>query len=324
MSPFELSDWARALVKLAEAREQESRTRAAFYDELLAIGCPDLAVDCVASGEEPCLAINEAWRWGRLTWGTVVLAGKPGRGKTVAAVRYAAVKPKGLANPRAFVTMWVEAERLEELEGWDRRKAKLIAAPRLVINDVPRRISAMAGKLIGHVLAVRGDLGRPSLVTTNLTQPEFAELVDLVADPADSPVLDRIRRGAWIEITGPSRRDPDEVPGGHRRALRITRDKAFVRLVELAGAMVRGDVEDRVSKAALRGAREAYESEVSLDGETSVCAALQRLLGVSDEQVRETIAELEAERERIVLAGSLSSQGRHDEAFAMLREEPEG
>ncbi len=260
------------------------------FDTLVAARAPLRELKAAWSHDlEPCRALTAAIRWAnehRL--GTLVLSGPVGRGKTVAAARYA------LSTNAA----WCHAPllALHAWEGAAKRIHALVDAHHLVLDEVGGTGTTIGPAVarVASVLSARHAAGRPTIVTTNLPQVEFAQIYDGTQDLDASRLLDRINdAGSWTFCD----REPDPTTRQARGSFRLqggcdfthNRYEAAQRSLRLLTAVESGDTRD------------------------SVLNELQEALDANDEQVRQLQDE--------VLAQDRNLATRIDEIAAALRTE---
>jgi DNA replication protein DnaC len=177
MKPETIPAW-----KLSYAKELASAKRA----QIVRLGLPEHAVTCCPPVERTLAmaAVQEPFT-------LLVLSGKPGTGKTVAACEWILEYLQTDANwteagtaiaLRSRPPLLVTAARLAR---WDRYEqepmAKLILAPRLAIDDLGAEYMDKNGfyaSLLDEVINERYAGHRPTLLTTNLNDVEFAARYD--------------------------------------------------------------------------------------------------------------------------------------------------
>ena len=210
---------------------------------------------------EPCRALTAAICWAKeRRVGTLVLSGPVGRGKTVAAARYA------LSTTAA----WCHAPllALHDWGGAAKRVHALIDAHHLVLDELggAGTTSGPAVARIASVLSARHAACRPTVVTTNLPQAEFARIYDGTDDLAASRLLDRINdSGSWVFCN----REPDpvtqETPGSFRQQggcnFAHNRYETAQRSLRLLTAVESGDTRNDVLDA-LQAALNANDDQV--------------------------------------------------------------
>lgn len=183
------------------------------FDALVAAGAPRRELGAAWSFDlEACVALTAAISWAKnCREGTLVLSGSVGRGKTVAAARYAL----------STMSAWCHAPLLA-LDEWSKAAKRidaLLTAQHLVVDEVggPGTTSGMAVARLSAILSSRHAAGKPTLITTNLPESEFARIYDGVkAD--ESRLIDRINdAGSWVScdrVHGPG--DGKDGPGSFR------------------------------------------------------------------------------------------------------------
>lgn len=216
------TDRAQALLALADTPLTEGgRSRRERWDglvsrfnALVAAGAPMRELSAAWSYDlEPCRALTAAVCWSQdKRQGTLVLGGRVGMGKTVGAARYA------LSTSAA----WCHAPLLA-LHDWttaDKRVQALIDAHHLVLDEVGGAGTTVGPAVprIAAVLTARHAACRPTLVTTNLSQVEFARTYDDAPKPEHSRLLDRIcDAGSWVFATREADPDTGKPRGSFRR-----------------------------------------------------------------------------------------------------------
>lgn len=164
------------------------------FRSLVAAGAPRRELASAWSYDlEPCIALTAAIDWAKAKHhGTLVLSGSVGRGKTVAAARYAL----------STMAAWCHAPLLA-LDEWSsaaKRVEALLESHHLVMDEVggPGTTTGMAVARISAILSARHAAERPTIVTTNLPEQEFAKIYDGV-ESSKSRLIDRINdAGSWI------------------------------------------------------------------------------------------------------------------------------
>lgn len=184
---------ARRQAALREQAEQERREQ---LSRLTSAGAPRKDVWRVVDGEldetKAIAAVRAAIR--RAEWLTV-LAGRPGVGKTTAAVDWLHRRGGG-----RFIT----APELQEMGLFDARgRRELVHAPAVVIDDLGAEYFDAGGAFASQLDAVinhRYAEVRPTLITTNLPSKDFRARYGV-------RVIDRIREaGRFVELAGKSLR----------------------------------------------------------------------------------------------------------------------
>jgi hypothetical protein len=212
-------------------------------------------------------AITVAESWGRRqSGGTLMLYGKPGRGKTVAACRYAVVsRAQWVYAPKIGVLSF--ADFADELK-------RLTSVRHLVIDEIGGQLTTgpIAVERIACVLNERHGNMLHTVCTTNLDEKPFAQVYDGVDDPAYSRILARIREdGRWLACNW---QDYRERPIDLDRA-RVDAARRFLQLVE-----------------------HARRVELGSEPVPSLLAELARLMRVTPDEVAERAAACSASRER--------------------------
>jgi DNA replication protein DnaC len=135
--------------------------------------------------------------------GAMVIAGNPGCGKTTAACWWLMefiIAPLTPRKAPRFTTAPAIA-RMNKFDG--RQMGDLIHAPRLVIDDLGVEYSDERGaflSLLDEIVDARYAAERPTLVTTNLADEDFAKRYD-------GRIYDRIRdAGGFYALDNPSMR----------------------------------------------------------------------------------------------------------------------
>lgn len=218
----------------AEKRAREAQQRQAEWarenwpDMVRDSGIPAVFADLIAAGPlEPTEAIMQVS--GGAPFGILVLAGKVGVGKSVAAAywllgdyapgssRAQAARPShppGLrplseyGQGRAAKPLWVSAARLARWERYDEKEMnRLLRASRLVIDDLYTEYSDAKGNfqvILDEVVNDRLGNRRPIVITTNVDVEGFKERYG-------ERIADRIRQyGRFVVFAGESLRRKDQ------------------------------------------------------------------------------------------------------------------
>jgi len=177
------------LDRRVHAKSQLARCRAAkvpakYHDEVLSI--------------DPCAALHAVRGVLSGAAQAAVLLGNPGSGKTLCAA-YALAERGGLFCPASSLDV-LSAETANLIE-------RLCAEPMAVLDDVGRGRSAtiLALDRTEDILCRRFDAGLPTIVTANVTRPEFWGLHAV----GGGRVLDRIGEKSITLCREASRRQPE-------------------------------------------------------------------------------------------------------------------
>jgi len=168
--------------------------RVDVFERLGSSGAPERELKAAWCHQlEPCNALSAAIGWANdARNGMLVLSGAVGRGKTVAAARYA------LSTSAA----WCHAPLLA-LDEWStaaKRVERFLGARHLVIDEIggPGTTNGTAVARISGILTARHAAARPTVVTTNLSEQEFARIYDGTKNTNESRLVDRVGgSGSW-------------------------------------------------------------------------------------------------------------------------------
>lgn len=255
-------DLAIVLMGFAEQHERVPRWRqvARRWADLEASSIPRRALLVTVSGNvERDDAIGWADHWvDEKCPGLLVFSGPVGTGKTVAAAWYASrtkarwltAAMMGLASPARAHAM------LEDL----------LEVPALVIDDIGAQgtTAPQAVERIATLIAGRHAAMRPTVITTNFDEKDFAERYDGVASSGQSRLFDRVREdGAWVPVVRTSRRTEDL----DLSRLKVDTAREAVSLLLHAEAVSRGDAADEAKLARLQEVLEVTDEQVDAEHE---------------------------------------------------------
>lgn len=257
-----------ALAELGRDRVARNAAKLEQIETAIRQGVPEaLIYACLAPDfDRGAQGVVAAVRWADTgAQGILVLDGKVGRGKSVAACRWA-VRTGARWVTAAEVSTWDWDAATEQTRIWTE-------APYLVVDELGGQGSTGEREVarLAVILAARWARLRPTLVTTNMRKVDFARVYD-DASERDSRLVDRIvERGEWLTLGGPNRRtNPAALEQGRQRLLGWRRLETMV--------------------ATVTAIADGYERA---DKDT----AIQRLvdaLAVTDEQLAEARAKLDA------------------------------
>jgi len=190
-------DAAARAERMREEAEVQRRRSEAVSKLKVASGIPELFLDIIeGSAFQATPATAEVERG---SFKILVLAGKPGNGKTVAACRWL-LDGLHAQRPPLFVT----AARLSR---WDRYDSsamdRLLLASRLVLDDLGEEFNDTKGNFLAvldETVCDRLSNKRATIVTTNLDVEQFTSRYGV-------RIRDRIREsGRWVGFAQPSMR----------------------------------------------------------------------------------------------------------------------
>lgn len=190
-------DAAARAERIREEAEAQRQRLQAVSKLKVASGIPEMFLDIIeGSTFKPTVATSEVERAG---FKILVLAGKPGNGKTVAACRWL-LDGLHAQRPPLFVT----AARLSR---WDRynnaEMDRLLLAPRLVLDDLGEEYNDTKGNFLAvldETVCDRLSNKRATIITTNLDVDQFTARYGV-------RIRDRIREsGRWVGFAEPSMR----------------------------------------------------------------------------------------------------------------------
>ena len=166
--------------KAKVAREAAGR-REAWIDRAIARGCPQhrpTMLAAMSSKQTPAMdKVREALKWykshqqGPLTTGAIlVLCGSNGAGKTTAVTRAVAT----WAEPARFVTAdFIAGLPDNDWSEYIQKRDELLAPQVLAIDECGMEASKAAGRRVWSIMLKRYNLGKLTLVTTNLDKKLF-------------------------------------------------------------------------------------------------------------------------------------------------------
>lgn len=160
------------------------------WDRVVKATCPADAARPGHAGSAKAMAAVEWWQApaGR-SRSTMILVGDRGVGKTVAGWF-------ALANAGG---VYVSAGDIAPTPRWDELRGRAIRAGLLVINDLHERMIPWAWAAIADVLIERHDVGKRTLVTTNLDRARLVSAEHLTAR-TESRIGDR-KTGQGLVVT---------------------------------------------------------------------------------------------------------------------------
>lgn len=189
--------WREARARAAQAEADRIR-RETWPAVVEALGVPLALAELVAAGQ---LEATDALVTVRSSeFRILVLAGNVGVGKSVAAAWWL-LAPHIVGSPLPYrkadrKSLWVSASRLARWQRYDDDEmARLLLAPRLVIDDLYAEFSDAKGNFISildEVVSDRLANKRPLVITTNATIEVFRERYG-------ERVADRIREHGWFQ-----------------------------------------------------------------------------------------------------------------------------
>lgn len=195
-------EWLAARAK-AEQDEADRLRRLGWPGVVDKSGVPIALAELVAAGEAQATDALVAIR--STTFRVLVLAGSIGVGKSVAAAWWLlAPHLLGSSTARETTGLWVSASRLARWERYsDTEMAKLLKAPRLVIDDLYAEFNDSKGNflsILDEVINERLSNKRPLVITTNASVEVFRERYG-------ERIADRIREhGRFVSFAGESMR----------------------------------------------------------------------------------------------------------------------
>lgn len=210
----------------AAQKEEEHRQ---WIDRALRRGCPAHrpTMDAVIKpAETPALsAVRAALKWfaertdGPISQAAVlVLSGRNGAGKSVAAARAVAARRGGVSDARFIVADAIASLPDNDWSEYLRARDELVAVPLLAIDECGVEVARAAGLRVSAILRKRYDAGRLTIVTTNLTRPQFVARYLCTRDGEGKTVpderfvsrLDREQSSAglspWFDVPAEDRR----------------------------------------------------------------------------------------------------------------------